>query len=96
MVARDVTAALRIPTIGIGAGAGCDGQVQVFHDLLGLGDAKPAKFVRRYADLRSVAAEAIAAFASDVRSGDYPSDEESYHTTADLGRAFDPPGDATA
>jgi len=57
-----------------------------------LGDAKPAKFVRRYADLRSVAAEAIAAFASDVRSGDYPSDEESYHTTADLGRAFDPRG----
>jgi len=95
-VARTVTDALDVPTIGIGAGPHTDGQVLVFHDLLGLGDAKPAKFVRRYADLRSVAAEAIAAFASDVRSGDYPSDEESYHTTADLGRAFDPPGDATA
>jgi len=55
-VARTVTDALDVPTIGIGAGPHTDGQVLVFHDLLGLGDAKPAKFVRRYADLRSVAA----------------------------------------
>jgi 3-methyl-2-oxobutanoate hydroxymethyltransferase len=59
--------------------------VLVFHDLLGLGSGPPPKFVRQYADLGRIATEAVSAFASDVRSGAFPSDEESYHGPADLG-----------
>ena len=81
-VAGMVTAALDIPTIGIGAGADCDGQVLVFHDVLGLEDRMLPKFVRRYADLRSAGVDAIRAFAADVRSGAFPSDAESYHLPA--------------
>lgn len=79
VVAARVTAELDVPTIGIGAGAACDGQVLVFHDLLGLSAGKPPKFVRRYADLGSVATQAVAAWAEDVRSGAFPSEEETYH-----------------
>jgi 3-methyl-2-oxobutanoate hydroxymethyltransferase len=79
VVAAAVTAAVGIPTIGIGAGGACDGQVLVFHDLLGFGVDRPAKFVRRYAQLHQVASEAVAAWAADVRSGRFPSDAESYH-----------------
>jgi 3-methyl-2-oxobutanoate hydroxymethyltransferase len=68
-----------VPTIGIGAGAECDGQVLVIHDLLGMGEAKPAKFVRRYADLRGVTIDAVSAWAADVRSGAFPADAETYH-----------------
>lgn len=75
---RDITAALAIPTIGIGAGAHCDGQVLVLHDLLGLSFGKPAKFVRRYAELGAATRRALEAFRDDVRTGRYPSDEESY------------------
>ena len=78
-VAAMITHELEIPTIGIGAGPECDGQVLVFHDLLGLTFAPPAKFVRRYADLGSVIGNAVLAFKDDVRSGGYPSDTESYH-----------------
>ena len=74
-----VTEAVPVPTIGIGAGAHCDGQVLVFHDLLGLGGGRAPKFVRRYADLRGDATAAVAAFADDVRSGRYPSEAETYH-----------------
>jgi 3-methyl-2-oxobutanoate hydroxymethyltransferase len=80
-VAAMVTAALDIPTVGIGAGAGCDGQVLVFHDLLGLEDRMAPKFVRRYADLRTAGVEAIRAYASDVRTGAFPAATESYHLT---------------
>ena len=73
-----ITQQLDIPTIGIGAGPGCDGQVLVFHDLLGLNATTP-KFVRRYAELASAATEAMAAYAADVRSGAFPSDAEVYH-----------------
>ena len=83
-----VTEQLDVPTIGIGAGPACDGQVLVFHDLLGLGKGKPAKFVRQYADVGRIATEAIAAFAADVRSGDYPGDAETYHAPAGLGDAL--------
>jgi 3-methyl-2-oxobutanoate hydroxymethyltransferase len=82
VVGAAVTEALEVPTIGIGAGPDCDGQVLVFHDILGLGSRKPPKFVRQYADLRSAAIEAVAAFAGDVRSGSFPSDAESYHAPA--------------
>jgi 3-methyl-2-oxobutanoate hydroxymethyltransferase len=78
-VATMVTEAVPVPTIGIGAGANCDGQVLVFHDLVGLNGGRAPKFVRRYADLRGDATTAVAAFADDVRSGRYPSEAETYH-----------------
>ncbi|HVX20836.1 MAG TPA: 3-methyl-2-oxobutanoate hydroxymethyltransferase [Acidimicrobiales bacterium] len=84
VVAAAVTEAVDVPTIGIGAGPACDGQVLVFHDLLGLGARKPPKFVRQYADLGRLATEAVAAYAADVRSGAFPSDDESYHASAEL------------
>jgi 3-methyl-2-oxobutanoate hydroxymethyltransferase len=90
--AERVTAQLRIPVIGIGAGPGCDGQILVLHDLLTLTFAPAAKFVRRYADVASVMRDAIAHYAEDVRAGRFPSDEESYHAprnaqTAPAGKA---------
>ncbi len=81
VVARAVTEAIPVPTIGIGAGPWCDGQVLVLHDLLGLEGRPPARFVRRYASLGADATAAVAAFASDVRQGAYPSTDESYHAT---------------
>ena len=86
VVGAAVTEAVDVPTIGIGAGPGCDGQVLVFHDLLGLGASAPPKFVRRYAELGRIATEAVAAFAADVRCGDFPSDAESYHGPGRPGR----------
>jgi 3-methyl-2-oxobutanoate hydroxymethyltransferase len=83
-VARLVTDAVDVPTVGIGAGPGCDGQVLVFHDVLGIEDRIVPKFVRRYADLRSAAVEALSAYAADVRSGAFPSAAESYHLRADV------------
>ena len=85
-VARIVTESVDVPTIGIGAGPGCDGQVLVWHDVLGFGGggdyAVAPKFVRRYADLRSAAVAGLTGFAADVRSGAFPSDAESYHLPA--------------
>ncbi len=77
-LAEEVTARLTIPTIGIGAGPRCDGQVLVLHDLLGLEDRMAPKFVRRYAELGQLGRRAVRAFADDVRGGEYPSVEESY------------------
>ena len=81
-VARMVTDAVGVPTIGIGAGPHCDGQVLVLHDLLGLEDRITPKFVRRYASMKADGVAAIAAFAADVRSGSFPNDAESYHLPA--------------
>lgn len=78
-VARLVTDTVPVPTIGIGAGRHCDGQVLVFHDLLGLEDRMRPKFVRRYAELAAEGTEAVARFADDVRSGRFPSSKETYH-----------------
>jgi 3-methyl-2-oxobutanoate hydroxymethyltransferase len=76
MITREVVA----PTIGIGAGAEVDGQVLVFHDLLGLGDGEnQPKFVRRYADLADTAVDAVERFFEDVQKGEFPSPEETYH-----------------
>ena len=83
-VGRRVTDALSIPTIGIGAGAHTDGQVLVFHDLLGLTARPVAKFVRRYADLGDAITNAVSQFASDVRAGTFPSLEEQYPTPPEL------------
>ncbi len=78
-IAAEITAELRIPTIGIGAGPDCDGQVLVFHDLVGLTVERTPKFARRYADLSSAITQAARAFFDDVRSGGFPSDAESFH-----------------
>jgi 3-methyl-2-oxobutanoate hydroxymethyltransferase len=79
VVAARVTDSIDIPTIGIGAGISCDGQVLVVHDLLGLGVSAPPKFVRQYADLRSAIVDAVSEWAGDVRSGAFPADAETYH-----------------
>lgn len=78
---REITAAIDIPTIGIGAGPFCDGQVLVMHDLLGLAteERKAPRFVRRYAGLGAQVTAAVRAYADDVRAGGFPSDAESYH-----------------
>ncbi len=83
VVAARVTAEVDVPTIGIGAGAGCDGQVLVFHDLLGLREGAPPKFVRQYADLTAVAVAAVSSWAADVRGGTFPSEAETYHLPAE-------------
>jgi 3-methyl-2-oxobutanoate hydroxymethyltransferase len=87
-VARLVTQAVDVPTIGIGAGPHCDGQVLVFHDLLGIEDRITPKFVRRYASLKSDGVEALEAFAADVRSGRFPADDESYHLSDEVADAL--------
>ncbi len=78
-VAAMITRELEIPTIGIGAGPECDGQVLVFHDVLGLTFAPAAKFVRRYADLGGAITNAVLAYKEDVKSGAFPTEAESYH-----------------
>ncbi|MCI0488332.1 MAG: 3-methyl-2-oxobutanoate hydroxymethyltransferase [Blastocatellia bacterium] len=78
-ISRLITARLAIPTIGIGAGTGCDGQILVFTDLIGLTFGHLAKFVRQYADVKAVIADALKRFADDVSAGRFPADEESYH-----------------
>jgi 3-methyl-2-oxobutanoate hydroxymethyltransferase len=77
-VAKAVTTAVRIPTIGIGAGVECDGQVLVLHDLLGLNDRFRPKFLRRYAELSGDVRSAVTRFADDVRAGRYPDSEHSF------------------
>ena len=88
-VATRVTEALAIPTIGIGAGPGCDGQVLVWHDLLGLTEGPTPRFVKRYADLAGEIRRGLHAFAADVRSGAYPADEHVYKIAADELQAFE-------
>jgi 3-methyl-2-oxobutanoate hydroxymethyltransferase len=78
-LAREVTERLSIPTIGIGAGAACDGQVLVVHDMLGLFDMYQPKFVKRYADLRSVIADAVKRYIAEVKDGSFPDEEHSFH-----------------
>jgi 3-methyl-2-oxobutanoate hydroxymethyltransferase len=77
-LAREVTTAMSVPTIGIGAGPHCDAQVLVWHDFLGLTDGKAAKFVKRYADIGEEIKKAAASFAAEVANGDYPGPEHSY------------------
>ena len=77
-IAQLITKSVSIPTIGIGAGAGCDIQVLVLHDMLGLSFGKLARFVRPYANLHQTITEAVSRYADDVRNGTYPSDAESY------------------
>ena len=78
-VAAIITAEVETPTIGIGAGPDCDGQVLVFHDILNLTFGPPAKFVRRYGDAAALISDAVHAFRTDVAGRNYPADAESYH-----------------
>jgi 3-methyl-2-oxobutanoate hydroxymethyltransferase len=77
-LAEEITGRLSIPTIGIGAGAHCDGQVLVMHDMLGLFDDFKPKFVKRYAELKSVVTGAVKKFVSDVREEKFPGEEHSF------------------
>lgn len=77
-VAKRVTGELRIPTVGIGAGPDCDGQVLVWSDMAGMNRGKVPRFVKRYAEVGTVLHDAAAAFAADVRGGEYPAEEHSY------------------
>jgi 3-methyl-2-oxobutanoate hydroxymethyltransferase len=83
-LAAEITKAVRIPTIGIGAGPDCDGQVLVLHDLLGLTFQNPPKFARRYANLGEAILKAVREYCADVESGRFPTDAESYHASADV------------
>jgi 3-methyl-2-oxobutanoate hydroxymethyltransferase len=90
VVAQLITDSVPVPTIGIGAGAHCDGQVLVFHDVLGFDDRRPAKFVRRYASLQADAVAGLRTWAEDVRTGRFPDDAETYHLTSELSGELSP------
>jgi 3-methyl-2-oxobutanoate hydroxymethyltransferase len=77
-VADEITRRLTVPTIGIGAGPGCDGQVLVYHDLLGLTEGHLPRFVKRYANLSREIRDALEAYAADVRAGTFPGEEHTY------------------
>lgn len=85
---RKISAALRIPTIGIGAGCGCDGQILVFQDLVGFTSLYLPKFVRQYADTRSLWLGALQRYVGDVQGSRFPSDAESYHLNLDIEEFF--------
>jgi 3-methyl-2-oxobutanoate hydroxymethyltransferase len=85
-LAAEITARLTIPTVGIGAGPHCDGQILVLHDVLGLGERPVPKFAKRYAELWHAASEAVGAYAREVRSGAFPTDAHSFHSLATVSR----------
>ncbi|MDH5421679.1 MAG: 3-methyl-2-oxobutanoate hydroxymethyltransferase [Acidimicrobiia bacterium] len=87
-VAQVITKEVGVPTIGIGAGLHCDGQVLVWHDVLGLHDGHYAKFVRKYADLRGQAIQALQQYVADVRTETFPGEAETYHMTDEAAAAL--------
>ena len=93
-VAAEITARCSIPTIGIGAGPNCDGQILVFHDLFNLTFSEPAKFVRRYADAANFFSSALQQYRSDVTSHNFPEDGESYHLPRGVAASFDQQNEA--
>lgn len=78
LLAEQVSQSLQIPTIGIGAGRGCDGQVLVIHDMLGINKDFSPRFLRRYADLHTIMTQALESYVSDVKSCDFPNEKEQY------------------
>jgi 3-methyl-2-oxobutanoate hydroxymethyltransferase len=88
IVAQIVTQEVPVPTIGIGAGPSCDGQVLVYHDVLGLHHGRLPKFVRQYTHLADIATEALEHFFADIESGIFPADNESYHMDDASAKAF--------
>ena len=91
VVAEIITKEISVPTIGIGAGPHTDGQVLVYHDLLGLTQGRTAKFVRKFADLHDQAVAGITAFRSAVEKGEFPSDDETYHVSDEVATALQEP-----
>jgi len=89
-VAAAVTRAVKVPTIGIGAGPACDGQVLVFHDMMGFSSGYMPKFVRKYADVHGVMSGAVRAYAGDVKAGLFPDDATSYHLKPEVAAEFAP------
>ena len=83
-LAARITSELRIPTIGIGAGPECDGQILVLHDMIGLSVGHTPKFARRYANVGEAIRNAVGAYADDVREGRFPADDESYHLSSEV------------
>jgi 3-methyl-2-oxobutanoate hydroxymethyltransferase len=83
-LARIITEKLKVPTIGIGAGPYCDGQILVFHDLVGLSNGYLPKFVKKYAELSKIISQAVKAYMNDIKSGDFPDDRYSYHLKSDV------------
>jgi 3-methyl-2-oxobutanoate hydroxymethyltransferase len=77
-LAQQVTSLISVPTIGIGAGNHCDGQILVIADMLGMTQSFSPRFLRRYADLNAVMTDAIGQYVTDVKSGDFPNEQESY------------------
>lgn len=97
LVAEIITKEVSVPTVGIGAGSHTDGQVLVFHDVLGLHDGHLPKFVRRYARLQDVAVDALVDFFGDIEKGTFPADDEEYAMSEEAARALlrdEPRGDA--
>jgi 3-methyl-2-oxobutanoate hydroxymethyltransferase len=88
-VAGQVTAALQVPTIGIGAGAACDGQVLVWHDMLGLYEGHAPRFVKRYADLGDAIVDALGRYAEEVRGGSFPEEQHTYAMPVEERAAFE-------
>jgi 3-methyl-2-oxobutanoate hydroxymethyltransferase len=89
-VAAAVTRAVKVPTIGIGAGPACDGQILVFHDMMGFSSGYMPKFVRKYADAHGVMSGAVRAYADDVKAGLFPDDATSYHLKPEAAAEFAP------
>lgn len=83
-LARAITGKLHIPTIGIGAGPDCDGQILVFHDLVGFSNGYLPKFVKKYADLHQVISRAFHDYITDVKKGTFPDDSHSYHLMSEV------------
>ena len=83
-LAQEVTERVSIPTIGIGAGVHCDGQILVFHDLMGYSKGYLPKFVRQYADINSVVGDAVKRYIDDIQHSEFPGTEESYHLKKDI------------
>jgi len=92
-LAGEITASLRVPTIGIGAGPRCDGQILVFHDLVGFANGYLPKFVKKYADIHGVLEKALQEYAQDVRKGRFPEDRHSYHMKRDREARKSPGGE---
>lgn len=88
-VARLITEKLTVPTIGIGAGPWCDGQILVFHDLVGCEDGYLPKFVKKYTDLHQILTRAVADYRDDVQKGAFPNDEYSYHLKPEVAQALE-------
>jgi len=83
-LAAEITSAVHIPTIGIGAGPDCDGQILVLHDLLGLTFQEPPKFARQYANVGEIITKAVLEYCADVQHGNFPTDDESYHAQVNV------------